>query len=48
MMNPEAIPELLPVDGFWLLVGFDISILSIYSEPSNWCEANRTFSQLLH
>jgi hypothetical protein len=26
MMSPEAIPELLPVDAFWLLMTFDISI----------------------
>jgi hypothetical protein len=31
MMSPEAIPELLLVDAFWLLVGFDISIPPIYS-----------------
>jgi hypothetical protein len=31
MMSPEAVPELLLVDAFWLLVGFDISIPPIYS-----------------
>jgi hypothetical protein len=31
MMSPEAVPELLPVDAFWLLVGFDISIPPICS-----------------
>jgi hypothetical protein len=31
MMSPEAVPELLPADAFWLLVGFDISIPPIYS-----------------
>jgi hypothetical protein len=31
MMGPEVVPELLPVDGFWLLVCFDISIPPIYS-----------------
>jgi hypothetical protein len=31
MMNPEAVPELLPVDALWLLVGFDISIPPICS-----------------
>jgi hypothetical protein len=30
-MSPEAVPELLPVDAFWLLMGFDISIPPIYS-----------------
>jgi hypothetical protein len=34
MMSPEAVPELLPVDAFWLLVGFNISIPPI---------CNRTF-----
>jgi hypothetical protein len=31
MMRPEAIFELLLVDAFWLLVGFDISIPPICS-----------------
>jgi hypothetical protein len=31
MMSPEVVPELLSVDAFWLLVGFDISIPPIYS-----------------
>jgi hypothetical protein len=31
MMSPEAIAELLPVDAFWLLMGFDISIPLICS-----------------
>jgi Ni/Fe-hydrogenase subunit HybB-like protein len=31
MMSPEAISEFLPVDAFWVLVGFDISIPSICS-----------------
>jgi hypothetical protein len=31
MMSPEAIPELLPIDAFWLLMGFDISIPPICS-----------------
>jgi hypothetical protein len=31
MMSPEAVPELLPVDAFWLLMGFDISIPPICS-----------------
>jgi hypothetical protein len=34
MMSPKAVPEHLLVDAFWLLMGFDISIPSIY---------NRTF-----
>jgi hypothetical protein len=31
MMGPKVVPELLLVDGFWLLVGFDISIPPICS-----------------
>jgi hypothetical protein len=31
MMSPKAVPELLPVDAFWLLMGFNISIPSICS-----------------
>jgi hypothetical protein len=31
MMSPKAIPELLPIDAFWLLMGFNISIAPIYS-----------------
>jgi hypothetical protein len=30
-MGPEAVPKLLAVDDFWLLVGFDISIPLICS-----------------
>jgi hypothetical protein len=30
MMSFEAVPELLQVDGFWLLMAFDISIPPIY------------------
>jgi hypothetical protein len=31
MMSSDVVPEFLPVDGFWLLVGFDISIPPICS-----------------
>jgi hypothetical protein len=31
MMRPEAVFELMPVDAFWLLMGFDINIPPIYS-----------------
>jgi hypothetical protein len=33
MMRSEVVPELLPVDSFWLLVGFNISIPPICSRP---------------
>jgi hypothetical protein len=31
MMSPEVVPEFLPVDGFWFLMSFNISVLPIYS-----------------
>jgi hypothetical protein len=31
VMSSEAIPELLPVDAFWLFMGFNLGVPPIYS-----------------
>jgi hypothetical protein len=40
-MGPEVVPELLPVDGFWLLVGFNMSISPIYNGTFQLVRSNQ-------
>jgi hypothetical protein len=34
MMGPEVVPEFLPVDGLWLLMGFNICVPPIYNRSN--------------
>jgi hypothetical protein len=48
MMRSESYLELIPVDAFMFFMSFYICIPLIRCRPTSWCEANNTFSLLLH